>query len=51
MYTPYITDTAILCVIALFAVRLQIIVKPPFSDMLRSEEGGGIFARSSPQEA
>lgn len=29
MYTPYIMDTAILCVIALFAVRLQIIVNPP----------------------
>ena len=30
MYTPYIMDTAILCVIALFAVRLQIIVNPPY---------------------
>ena len=30
MYTPYIMDTAILCVIALFVARLQIIVNPPF---------------------
>ena len=29
MYTPYIMDTAIFCVIALFAARLQIMVNPP----------------------
>ena len=35
MYTPYIMDTAIFCVIALFAARLQIIVNPPHQQNVR----------------